>query len=231
MSTTTDVKPYFIRPVRTNDIPALSRICLLTADAGQSAESLHQHPELLGLHYIDPYVKLSPAFGFVLASGTPEAEDEVVGYLLATHDTRAHEAAAEEKCYPPLRVKYPNNPYPPGATAQDQRVINRIHNPLIRPQGLVDIAPAHIHINILPQAQRQGWGVRLIDRAVEHLKELGQNGLCLGIDSRNHNARAFYLNIGFKPYPFPDKEYFYLDFSQWKGIRSRSEGGVTPLAT
>ncbi|KAG9118331.1 hypothetical protein FRC07_007209, partial [Ceratobasidium sp. 392] len=156
---------------------------------------------------------------------------EVVGYLLATQDTRSHEAAAEERCYPPLRIKYPNNPYPPNATSQDQRVINRIHNPLIRPQGLVDITPAHIHINILPQAQRQGWGIKLIDKAVQYLKDLGQNGLFLGIDSRNHNARAFYLNVGFKPYPFPDKEYFYLEFKDWKGVRSKPEKDLAPSAT
>ncbi|KAG8688055.1 hypothetical protein FRC08_011641, partial [Ceratobasidium sp. 394] len=84
-----------------------------------------------------------------------------------------------------------------------------------------DITPAHIHINILPQAQRQGWGIRLIDRAVGYLKDLGQNGLFLGIDSRNHNARAFYLNVGFKPYSFPGKEYFYLEFGDWKGVQSR----------
>ncbi|KAG9076814.1 hypothetical protein FRC06_009308 [Ceratobasidium sp. 370] len=223
---TTVPQKYFIRPVHAEDIPVLGRICLLTADAGRSAESLHRYPELLGLHYIGPYVKLSPAFGFVLVSGTLEAEAEVVGYLLATQDTRLHEAIAEEKCYPPLRIKYPNNPYPAEATAQDQRVINRIHNPLIRPQGLVDITPAHIHINILPQAQRQGWGIRLIDKAVGYLKELGQNGLFLGIDSRNHNARAFYLNVGFKPYPFPDKEYFYLSFNDWKGVQSRTGNEV-----
>ncbi|KAF8600981.1 acyl-CoA N-acyltransferase [Ceratobasidium sp. AG-I] len=212
----------FIRPVHIDDTPALYRICLLTADAGQSAEALHHFPELLGLHYIDPYVKLSPAFGFVLVSGTAEGNEEVLGYLLATPDTRAHEAIAEEQCYPPLRLKYPNNPYPPESTARDQGVINRVHKPLIRPQGLVDITLAHIHINILPQAQRQGWGVKLIDYAVEHLKEQGQSGLFLGIDSRNHNARAFYLKVGFKLFPFPDKEYFYLDFDDWKGPKRTS---------
>ncbi|KAF8600977.1 hypothetical protein BDV93DRAFT_587074 [Ceratobasidium sp. AG-I] len=102
----------FIRPVHTDDTPVLYRICLLTADAGQSAEALHHFPELLGLHYIDPYVKLSPAFGFVLVSGTTKGNEEVLGCLPATPDTRAHEAIAEEQCYPPLRLKYPNNPYP-----------------------------------------------------------------------------------------------------------------------
>ncbi|KAF8600979.1 acyl-CoA N-acyltransferase, partial [Ceratobasidium sp. AG-I] len=208
---------HFIRPVHTDDTPAINRIRLLTADAGQSAESLHHLPELPVLQYIDPFVKLCPTFGFVLVSSTTKPQEEVLGYLLGTPDTRRHEAVTEEKCYLPLRLKYPNNPYPVEATSRDQVIIDYIHKPPVRPQHLVDMAPAHIHIAILPQAQRQGWGVELVDHAVEHLKQLGQSGLFLGIDSRNHNARAFYLNTGFKPIPNPGKEYFYLDFSDWKG--------------
>ncbi|CAE6519203.1 unnamed protein product [Rhizoctonia solani] len=209
-----------IRTAGLRDIPNLTRICLLTANAGQSAESLHHYPELLGGLYIEPYLKLSPTFGFVLVDASDEAKDTALGYLLATFDSRLHEAAAEKESYPPLRVKYPNNPYPSDATERDQGVINRIHKPLIRPQGLVEIAPAHIHINLLPQAQRQGWGVKLIDEAVKALKAQGQSALFVGIDSRNHKARAFYIRIGFKPFPFPDKEYFVLHFNDWQGPRA-----------
>ncbi|CAE6516939.1 unnamed protein product [Rhizoctonia solani] len=210
-------KQFSIREASPADIPDLTRICLLTANTGQSAESLHQYPELLGGLYIEPYLKLSPTFGFVLVDTPEEGKETVLGYLLATLDSRRHEAAAEKESYPPLRTKYPNYPYPSDATERDQGVINRIHKPLIRPQGLVDISPAHIHINLLPQAQRRGWGVKLIDEAVRILKAQGQSALFVGIDSRNHNARAFYLRIGFKPFPFPDKEYLVLHFDDWKG--------------
>ncbi|KDN34063.1 hypothetical protein RSAG8_12851, partial [Rhizoctonia solani AG-8 WAC10335] len=234
-------KQLSIREASPADIPDLTRICLLTANAGQSAESMHQYPELLGGLYIEPYLKLSPTFGFVLVDtpeegketvlgyllaptfgfvlvDTPEeGKETVLGYLLATPDSRRHEAAAEKESYPPLRTKYPNYPYPSDATERDQGVINRIHKPLIRPQGLVDISPAHIHINLLPQAQRRGWGAKLIDEAVRILKAQGQSALFVGIDSRNQDARAFYLRIGFKPFPFPDKEYLVLHFDDWKG--------------
>ncbi|CAE7146812.1 unnamed protein product [Rhizoctonia solani] len=212
--------PFSIREALLEDIPDLTRICLLTANAGQSAESLHQYPELLGGLYIEPYLKLSPTFGFVLVDTPIDGKENVLGYLLATSDSRGHEAAAEKESYPPLRIKYPNDPYPSDATKRDQGVINRIHKPLIRPQGLVDISPAHIHINLLPQAQRQGWGVKLIDEAVRALKAQGQSALFVGIDSRNHNARTFYIRIGFKPFPFPDKEYFVLHFDDWKGPKA-----------
>ncbi|CAE6394930.1 unnamed protein product [Rhizoctonia solani] len=212
-------KQLSIREAVLKDIPYLTRICLLTANAGQSAESLHRYPELLGGLYIEPYLKLSPTFGFVLVDTPQNDKETILGYLLATSDSRTHEAAAEKESYPPLRVKYPDNPYPSDATDRDQGVIDRIHKPLIRPQGLVDISPAHIHINLLPAAQRQGWGVKLIDEAVRVLKGQGQSALFVGIDSRNHNARAFYLKIGFESFPFPDKEYFVLHFDDWKGIK------------
>ncbi|CAE6378006.1 unnamed protein product [Rhizoctonia solani] len=209
-----------IRIATLEDIKELSRICLLTANAGQSAESLHHYPELLQGLYIEPYLKLTSTFGFVLVDTVDEGKGVVLGYLLATSDSRRHEAAAEQESYPPLRIKYPNNPYPSDATERDQGVINRIHKPLIRPQALVDISPAHIHINLLPSAQRQGWGVKLIDQAVKALKAEGQSALFVGIDSKNHNARAFYLKVGFKPFPFPDKEYLVLHFQDWKGARN-----------
>ncbi|KAB5588331.1 hypothetical protein CTheo_8226 [Ceratobasidium theobromae] len=215
--TQTPNRNFSIRPARVEDAHALTRICLLTANAGQSAEALHRYPELLGGLYIYPYLKLSPAFGYVLVDNSAEKQEAVLGYLLATPDSRRHEAAAEEHAYPSLRIQYPNDPYPADATERDRVVINRIHKPLIRPQDLVDVASAHIHINLLPPAQRQGWGVKLIDQAVEYLKGQGQSGLFVGIDSRNGAARAFYLKIGFKHFPFPDKEYFVLHFDDWKG--------------
>ncbi|CEL54719.1 hypothetical protein RSOLAG1IB_07253 [Rhizoctonia solani AG-1 IB] len=206
-----------IRTPTLKDIPDLYRICLLTANAGDSAESLHQYPEVLQGLYIEPYLRLPTTFGFVLVGTSDEGKEAVLGYLLGTSNSRRHEAAAEQESYPPLRIKYPNNPYPPGVTERDQTVINRIHKPLIRPQGLVDISPAHIHINLLPQAQKKGWGRKLINEAVKTLKTEGQSSLFVGIDSKNHNSRAFYLRIGFKPFPFPDKEYFILDFQDWNG--------------
>ena len=42
------------RVVIQEDETALSKICLLTCDAGQSGESLHDYPELPGLVYAVP---------------------------------------------------------------------------------------------------------------------------------------------------------------------------------
>jgi GNAT superfamily N-acetyltransferase len=168
---------WSIRPATPADRPSLSSICLLTGNAGQSAESLHHFPELLGLVYAEPYVVVSPSFGFVL-----EAEDkEVIGYILGTPDTRPFESAIEKDWYIPLRSQYPKHPYPQNATPSDRHVINLIHRPDTAPEEIISVSKAHVHIDLLPRAQRQGWGTKLMGRAVEYLKEQGCDSLFVGI--------------------------------------------------
>lgn len=54
------------------------------------------------------------------------------------------------------------------------------------------------HINILPEAQRQGWGRRLFSTQIAYLKSLGVKRMFLGYDPRNSDAAAFYAKMGFK---------------------------------
>lgn len=210
---------WSIRPASANDRPILSRICLLTGDAGQSGESQYHFPEMLGLVYAEPYVVIHPWFGFVLVCTEPDGREEVVGYILGTPDTRAFESALEKDWFAPLRPKYPKDPYPNDATSADQHMINLIHKPDTAPQEIIDVSKAHIHIDLLPQAQGQGWGTKMIGKAVEYLKERGSDSLFVGIDSRNARARAFYLAIGFEGVATSHGEYYRLDFAKWKFSR------------
>jgi hypothetical protein len=85
------------------DSPALSRICLLTADAGKSAEHLHDYRELPVLVYSVPYVKSPTTWAFVLV----DESDEPVGYAVGSTDTRAYEKYTSQYWWPPLAEKYP----------------------------------------------------------------------------------------------------------------------------
>jgi hypothetical protein len=67
--------------VTEDDEVSVSRICLLTADAGVSAEALHDFGELPGLVYAVPYIRMPTTWGFVLED---EAAQEVVGYVLGS---------------------------------------------------------------------------------------------------------------------------------------------------
>ncbi|CAE6383057.1 unnamed protein product [Rhizoctonia solani] len=204
---------YTVRPVTTADRPILSRICLLTGDAGQSAEGQYHYPELLGLVYAEPYAVVEPWFGFVMAN---EGTGVVVGYMIGTPDTRLFEKNIEKDWYEELRKKYTKDPYPEGSTPSDKHMINVIHNPDTAPEEVIAVSQPHIHIDLLPAAQGQGWGTKLIGKAVEYLKKQGKDSLFVGIDSRNARARSFYLAIGFESVKTADGEYFRLGFDKWR---------------
>ncbi|KAF8663440.1 hypothetical protein AX16_001010 [Volvariella volvacea WC 439] len=185
--------PIVIRRASEGDSPALSRICLLTADAGKSAAALHDFSELPGLVYAVPYVKLPMTWGFVMEDQTT---NEVVGYVIGSTDTRVYETYAAENWWPGLAAKYP----PSIATKPaDLHYCNLLQDMPTAPESNIAFSPAHLHIDILEKYQRQGWGRKLIETAVEYLK--GENirgeGVWLGLDPRNEDARRFYHRLGF----------------------------------
>lgn len=69
LDSSANASEFYIRPAtRTSDAPALSRIALLTADAGKDGSTHHAYGELVGLYFALPYVRDLPgAGGFVLA--------------------------------------------------------------------------------------------------------------------------------------------------------------------
>ncbi len=196
-----------IRPVFPEDITAISRICLLTADAGRSAETLHRHGELPALVWALPYVLLPPmtahTWGFVLVDTLAPQDDHttstVKGYILGTSDTRAYEAATEAEWWPPLRIRFPLQSDGDERTKEDERYIDIIHRaPEPADETCLAVSPAHMHINLLPEVQRRGWGRKLVGKAVDHLREQGIGSVWLGLDERNTSGRKFYEKIGFK---------------------------------
>ena len=57
--------------------------------------------------------------------------------------------------------------------------------------------PAHLHIDLLPECQGQGYGRKLIMVLIEHLKANHITGLMLHVSMKNEGARAFYKKCGF----------------------------------
>ncbi|KIO12679.1 hypothetical protein M404DRAFT_12842 [Pisolithus tinctorius Marx 270] len=196
--------PAFIRPATRADEPALSRICLLTADAGVSAEGIHAYPELPGLIYALPYVNLPGTWAFLLVDKPPEdsENEDVVGYCIGSLDTRIFEAAASERWWSPLRAQFgpllePNQRVEPPLKQADRTYINTILNFTPASDAQIKFSPAHLHINILPSHQNKGYGKQLIGRVIRYLKEQGMAGVWLQMDSRNVKAAGFYSRLGF----------------------------------
>ncbi|KAJ4478270.1 hypothetical protein J3R30DRAFT_3289967 [Lentinula aciculospora] len=181
-----------IRKALEIDAPALSRICLLTANAGSTAEALHDYGELPGLVYAVPYVKLPTTWGFVMVDDL--RDNEVVGYILGSTDTRAFEAYAAEHWWPQLAEKYPPSL---ARKPADEQYMNLFRYMQTAPDACIDFSPAHMHINILPSYQKKGWGRKLVASAAVFMKSKNLRGVWLGFDPRNNSARLFYENLGF----------------------------------
>jgi len=230
----------YIRSARLTDVGALSRICLLTANAGVSARPLHTLGELPGLVYALPYVHVPYTAGFVLVNRTASADgggeqaEEVVGYILLATDTRAFEEAAENQWYPPLRTVYPLSLIKDDKSATDGEAdiethalskplmnldkwyIGLLHHPQPALPECIAFGPAHLHIDILPPFQRRGWGRRLIGRAVQYLRDAGIPTVWLAMDPKNKEAAKFYDRIGFEHIEGAPEPCVGLKLENWK---------------
>ncbi len=182
---------FTLRPYRESGLDALYAICLATGDSGQDAGELYAYPRLLGDLYAAPYAALEPELAFVL-----EDDAGVCGYILGTRDTRAFERWFAEVWAPAARGRYPA---PERAPEPDAKLIARLYRPQSEPpKGVdLDLYPAHLHIDLLPRAQRQGQGRRLMERFLTALREREVPGLHLGLGARNTGALHFYRRMGF----------------------------------
>lgn len=180
---------FAIRPYHPSDMPALYRICLQTGDSGVDATPLYRDPDLLGHFYAAPYAVIEPDLCLILTRDrTP------VGYILGTRDSVAFAGQCEQRWFPLLRERYP---LPPADDrSPDAQIIRLIHAGQ-RAQEDMAAYPAHLHIDLLPEGQGQGWGRRLMTTFLDRLRSLDVPAVHLGVGKRNPGAIAFYERVGF----------------------------------
>lgn len=181
---------YFaIRPYHPSDLYSLYQICLKTGDSGQDATALYRDPELLGHIYAAPYAVAEPDLCFVLmVDGAPS------GYVLGARDSDKFHVWCEREWFPVLRERYPL-PHPEEQSA-DAHAIRSIHVGYT-PHPELAVYPAHLHIDLLPVGQGQGWGRRMMNTLLDKLRDLGVRGVHLGVGKRNTGAIHFYERVGF----------------------------------
>jgi ribosomal protein S18 acetylase RimI-like enzyme len=118
--------------------------------------------------------------------------DGAVGYVLGTDDTRAFQRWFVEDWWPSLPARERQTEGDgwllPAAADAERMLIDA-----------VDDYPAHLHIDLLPQAQGKGAGRLLIDAACALLAERGVAGVHLVAGKDNLGAQAFYPRVGFEP--------------------------------
>jgi GNAT superfamily N-acetyltransferase len=179
-----------VRPYRPGDLPALHDICLKTGLNGADATHLYKDPKIIGEIFAAPYAAFEPQHAFVA-----EDHEGVAGYILGTSDTRAFEARLEAEWWPALRTRYPDtSDVPSYRRTRDEWDAYYIHHPARHPQAVVDLAPAHLHIDLLPSLQGQGVGKALMDAWLETLGGRAH----LGCQAENHRAQRFYDRYGWR---------------------------------
>ena len=180
---------FAIRPYHPCDLSTLYRICLLTGHNGEDASHLYCDPDLLAHYYAAPYAVYEPDLCFVLThNGMP------CGYILGAQDTLAFYALCEQDWFPRLRERYPM----PDAddTSPNARIIRLIHNEFRMDDDLREY-PAHLHIDLLPVAQGQRFGQKLMQTFLDRLRELGVPAVHLVAGKSNPRAVRFYERVAF----------------------------------
>ncbi|SDQ23822.1 GNAT family N-acetyltransferase [Microbacterium sp. cf332] len=186
-----------LRPVRRDDDAALADVCLRTADFGSDATGLFDDDDIWGAVFARPYAERHPDHAFVVA----DDDDRAIGYVVATPDTDVFEEWFRSEWWPRFAERWPE-PRPD----DDSRQAGTLRYAYGRRAGAEPWAreyPAHLHIDLLPEAQGQGWGRRLIAQLLDRLAEGGVPRLHLVAAAGNAGALAFYDRLGFERLPSP----------------------------
>lgn len=187
-----------IRPARTTDpieVDALYDICLRTGADGEDASSQFNEPRLLGEIYLGAYLALEPSLAFVVTSD----DDQPLGYVVGTPDTPSFETRLDRDWWPMLRERYPLDSV--AADSPDAGLLRQIHAPRRTDAPWLNDYPAHLHVDLLPEAQGGGNGRKLLEELFDVLLDHGVAGVHLGVSDTNTSAIGFYRHLGFEPLP------------------------------
>ena len=67
------------------------------------------------------------------------------------------------------------------------------------PAGLdLGLYPSHLHIDLVPDAQGNGNGLRMMEALLDALRAKGSRGVFLQMHEGNTRARRFYAKLGFE---------------------------------
>jgi ribosomal protein S18 acetylase RimI-like enzyme len=175
-----------IRPYRPSDRADVVDVCVRTGAAGGDARGRYSSDALLAEVFALPYLDRDPELAWVVDDG-----ERVIGYVLGAADTAGFVRWVREAVVPSFAERWA------GAAGEDAAVVAMGLDPerMLVPE-VVDF-PAHLHIDLLPEAQGRGFGRTLIDTFCGALAARGVPGVHLTIDPANVRAAAFYRAVGF----------------------------------
>ena len=180
-----------IRLATPEDRSALIEICLLTGNSGQDANGLFNEKQMLGDYYVGPYLENDPNCAFVLSQ-----TGQVTGYALATLNTKAFNKYLDEDYLPRAREEY--LPRIKAFTATEKELWELYTANHSSDLEVLKTFPSELHIDLLPEAQGQGFGRALMEKLLGALKAAGSPGVHLILSAENQGAFGFYQRLNFQ---------------------------------
>ena len=124
--------------------------------------------------YCDYYIECEPHNCFVIA----DDNDQAVGYIICAESYWPYYERFLREYVPRVRdLRFPKRVQCWGAAWM--------------PRWFAKKYPAHLHINIMEDYQRQGLGSQLVDTLAAHLRAKGVPGVMLGVGPHNVKGRSF----------------------------------------
>jgi ribosomal protein S18 acetylase RimI-like enzyme len=189
-----------IRKYQPGDEPAIQDITYQTGFKGQDLEGRNfiDDQRLWFMIFIYYYVRYEPEHCFVAVDA---ATDRPIGFICGTPDTHSQSQRFQQKVIPRIiarTVFYTSLRYP-GTFLNCLKMTSmlEIKDPAAEAQIVAEY-PGHLHINLLPDYHRQGFGSQLLTTFEDHLRALGVPGLHLGTSNYNHKAVPFYEKHGYR---------------------------------
>ncbi len=167
---------YSIRNFNSKDFENLKAICI------ETASDIFRGKRITEIALVDVYcryyIEQEPDNCFVVA----DQDDVAKGYILCAKDYEEYRRLFKEKYL---------NTWNLATLIMGNFAMKSI-------KEYAKEYPAHLHIDLLPECQGQGYGRKLIGMLIEHLNERNISGLMLHVSAKNVGARAFYLKCGFQ---------------------------------
>ncbi|MEP7763364.1 GNAT family N-acetyltransferase [Sanguibacter sp. 25GB23B1] len=185
---------WIIRPFVPSDRERLNAL-FVRAGAGSPSSELWGHAESERAVYLDPYVELEPDSLFLA-----EVDGELVGYLTGCRDSSRLPGEDERITRVIKQYRLMTRPRTIGfflrATAdmvwakvrQEETVSGEFSDPRW---------PAHLHINVAPEARGSGVAGALMQRWIDRLTDSGSPGCYLQTLVENTRAVRYFERMGF----------------------------------
>ncbi|WP_438023596.1 GNAT family N-acetyltransferase [Sorangium sp. So ce233] len=213
-----------VRRYRPRDHQAL-RALFARAGEGSPTASLWRHPESEAALYLEPYLQTDPDSVFLAV-----IDDVPVGYLTGCLDSSTLPNAAERmtqviKEYRLITMRGPAIFF---ARSVVDLISARLRRVPTAAEGFSDPRwPAHLHINVAPEARRSGAGRALMAAWFDRLRAHRVPGCYLQTVVQNEVAIGFFERMGFTKHgPTPE-----IPGLRYRGVRVHQQTMVRTFDT